>query len=200
MNEWRFGAGLALIALLIWFLILIVWRMEVKRGKARPRRKWSEKEPKDGVPSLVDYATGGFGDLAALPFLDFAVGSIVYREGVGLNVFLVALLVGIVATYLYYRLATMVKRAVKDIDWWFRFLGIRGGWRSWVLGSAKVHVSSAGYVHFVYYTFQWAVAALGVWFVFIQREGWPVLAVLGLFGAIVYLSTFGWDLKKGRFA
>lgn len=199
MNEWVFGTQLAAFGLFFWFLILVVWRVEVKHRKSRPRRKWNEKEPKDGVPSLLDYATGGFGDLVALPLLDFAVGTMVYREGVGSNVFLVALLVGIVAAYLFYRMATLMKRAAKDIDWWFRFLGVRIGWQSWGLGSAKVRVSLAGYVHLVYYAFQWAVAALGVWFVFIQREGWPVLAALGLFSVIVYLGTFGWDYKKGHF-
>lgn len=191
MNEWVFGAVLALAGLVLWGFMFLLWKGNVEGGMLiRPRVSWKEFKKlgrlADGVPGPWDYHTNGWGDVLALPLINFAVGVTVYQQGADWQAVLVSGLLGFLASYGFFRMATKPKRAAQDIDWWFRF------------ADKQVHVSLAGWIHLVYFAFQAGITALGVGYLVTSRMTVPI-TVVGLAGAFLYFTAFVADKAEGHF-
>ncbi len=182
-------------------------QIEIDLGNMRPRVPWKHFSPAKkafGVPGPWDYWTNGAGDVFCLPLFDFAVGMIFFQNqnDVYWWVRLAAIFVGVGCAYCFYRMATKLSRALADIDWWFKLQEVQGvgGLETFVLGRAKVDVSIAGWVHLVYYAFQWAIGLLGIWLAFVKGDGWPIFVAIGLVGVAGYAVTYVLDLAQGHFA
>ncbi len=163
----------------------------------------STSEPRSSRREILgpwDYLTNGPGDVFALPLLDFAVGSMMYRQGASEVLLAAACFVGLLGAYYFWRTAIKYSRASQDKDWWFRFRGMRDGWSAKVLGASRVDMTTAGAIHLVYYAVQVAMASLAVWYFIILREGWMFPGIIGLAGALAYVSTYVIDLRQGKFS
>lgn len=168
-----------------------IWEGDTREGVlGRPRVPWKEFKnlgrTAGGVPGPWDYWTNGPADVFALPLINFAVGVAAYREGPDWNSVLVAGLLGVLASYGFFRMATRQKRAERDIDWWFRF------------ADKRVYVSLAGYIHLAYFASQVGIAILGAGYLVTSRMTIPI-AALGLAGASLFVTAFLTDKAQGHF-
>lgn len=195
MEEWAFGFVLAMAGLALWGSMFWIWREGVEGkvlGLYRPRVSWREFKRlgrlADGVPGPWDYHTNGWGDVFALPLIDFAVGAAVYKQGVDWQAVLVAGLMGFLASYAFFRMATKPRRAKQDIDWWFRFKPT----------DKSVYVTLAGRIHLAYFALQTGIAVLGIGYLVTSRMPFPTM-IVGAIGAFLYVSAFVADKAEGHF-
>ena len=181
--------------------------MGINRGTMRPGISWDDfrKLPPVGKPKKVpgpgDYATMSRGDPIALLFMDFAVGTTMFRQGVDWQVILILALAAIAGTYIFFLWATKAKRAQKDIDWWFRFRGIREyGWLAGkLLPETRVKISIPGWIHFVYYWTQLVIFFLGLWYLLVDRSMTVPMAAVFIAALFGYFVAYIWDCKEGHF-
>ena len=181
--------------------------MGINRGTMRPGVSWddfqelSPMEKLKRVPGPGDYMTMSRGDPIALFFMDFAVGTTMFRQGVDWQVFLALAFVAVAGTYMFFLWATKTKRAQKDRDWWFRPLSFKqlGRFTKWFLPETRVKISIPGWIHFVYYWTQLVIFFRGLLYLFVGPSMTVPMVAVFIAALFVYFVTFAWDRGEGHF-